>query len=170
MVARDTSSFEAWYREEHPHVVTAMLLVTGDLDATREAVDEVFARALERWERVSTFEFPTAWTYRVAMNVARRSWRRRAIERRILQRTQRPDDVPPPAGELWQIVATLPLRQRQVIVLRYLADLPEQEIADVLGISRGNVARTLFGAHARLEELLAIDSPFPPQEVPNVAT
>ena len=52
------------------------------------------------------------------------------------------------------VVRTLSDRQAQAIVLRYIADLPEAEIAEVMGIARGTVASTLFDARARLAELL----------------
>jgi RNA polymerase sigma factor (sigma-70 family) len=52
----------------------------------------------------------------------------------------------------WPHVTSLPPRQRAVIVLRYYEDLSEQEIADALGCSRGNVKST---AHHALEALRA---------------
>ena len=48
----------------------------------------------------------------------------------------------------------LSLRQRQVVVLRFVADLPEADIADVLGISRGTVSSTLADAKANLRVAL----------------
>jgi RNA polymerase sigma-70 factor (ECF subfamily) len=169
MVDGASQSFEQWYRDEHPRLLTAIVVVTGDTDVAREAVDEAFARALERWERVKTFEFPTAWTYRVALNVARRHWRRRALEIRVLRQVPAPLDVPPPTGELWLMVSALARRQREVVVLRYVADLTEEDIAGVLKISRGNVARTLFDAHARLSDLLDATPDNSTLEVPNVS-
>jgi RNA polymerase sigma factor (sigma-70 family) len=51
-------------------------------------------------------------------------------------------------------VATLSRRQREVVVLRYIADFPEIEIARVLGVSRSTVSSTLADAHRRLGSLL----------------
>ncbi|WP_223164238.1 sigma-70 family RNA polymerase sigma factor [Nocardioides mesophilus] len=53
---------------------------------------------------------------------------------------------------LWPHVKSLPPRQRAVIVLRYYEDLSEQEIAEALGCSRGNVKST---AHHALKALRA---------------
>ena len=53
---------------------------------------------------------------------------------------------------LWPHVRSLPPRQRAVVVLRYYEDLSEQEIADALGCSRGNVKST---AHHALKALRA---------------
>ena len=125
-----TGDFESWYRDAHPRLVATLLLVTGDLGLAADSVDEAFARALERWDRVRSMASPTGWTFRVARNVSRRSLRRSALERRLLARSPRPADVPAPAGEIWRIVSDLPLRQREVVVLRHVADLPEAEIAE----------------------------------------
>lgn len=43
------------------------------------------------------------------------------------------------ADQLWAAVSALPVRQRQVLVLRYYLDQSEAEIADTLEISRGSV-------------------------------
>ena len=53
---------------------------------------------------------------------------------------------------LWPHIASLPPRQRAVIVLRYYEELSEREIADALGCSTGNVKST---AHRALRALRA---------------
>ena len=45
------------------------------------------------------------------------------------------------ADLLWQAITALPMRQRQVLVLRYYLDQSEAEIADTLEVSRGSVKR-----------------------------
>lgn len=148
------ASFSDWYPQTHPRLVASLLLVTGDIEVAADAAAEAFTRALERWGRVSAMANPTGWTYRVALNVARRGARRSAIERRLLARGPRPSNVPAPAGELWSVVAQLPRRVREVVVLRYVADLAEKEIAEILGISRSTVSSTLTDAHRRLGSLM----------------
>lgn len=75
--------FEEWYRREHPRLLTTMVVICGDLDVARDVTAEAFARALERWGRVEIMENPAGWTYTVALNLARRRWRRRAAEERL---------------------------------------------------------------------------------------
>ncbi len=93
-------------------------------------------------------ESPGGWTYRVALDELRRALRRRVRERSI------PPDVPRivPATDpdLWDLVRCLPERQRLAVVLRYVADLPEQAIADVMGITRSTASSTLTQARDRL--------------------
>jgi RNA polymerase sigma-70 factor (ECF subfamily) len=147
-------SFDGWYAREHPRLVTSLLLVTGDVHVAAECVDEAFARALEQWDRVSVMDSPAGWTYKVALHHARRSARRRSMERHLLFRHERPVDVPAPAGEIWLLLAQLPRRQREVVVLRHIADMTEADIGEVLGISRSTVSSTLADAHARLGQVL----------------
>ena len=149
-------SFESSYREVHPRVVTAVRLMTDDRDRALEAADEAMVRAFERWDRVSRLESPRAWTVRVAMNVARRRLRRRAVEQRLLlrHRVSTQIELEPTDTDLSSTVAILAERQRTAIVLRYVADLKEQEIAGVMGVGRSTVSTTLRDARDRLESLL----------------
>ncbi len=158
-LGREPESFDRWYAREHPRLIATVLLATGDIELAADGVDEAFARALEKWEQVSVMESPTGWAYRVALNHARRTARRRAFEHRLLIRRAKDVPVPAPAGEVWQIVSGLPPRQREVVVLRHIGDLPEAEIAQVLGISRSTVSSTLSDAHARLGSLLDDEPP-----------
>ena len=157
----EKGGFEAFYRRQHGPLVTSLLLVTGDADLAREGADEAFARALAAWPRVAGMASPGGWTYRVALNVIRRRGRRRSLERRLLARGAPPPAMPAPAGEAWLLVAELPRRQRQVVVLRHVADLPEAEIARVLGISRSTVSSTLADAHRALGRRLHDPLPVP---------
>lgn len=151
------AAFEAWYREQHPRLIASLVLVTGSVDEARESVDEALARALARWPKVAAMGSPAGWTYRVALNVARRRGRRRALEASLLR--QRGPDSPAtlegPAGEAWAVVADLPRRQREVVVLRYIADMTEADIAFTLGVTRSTVSSTLADARQALGRLLA---------------
>jgi RNA polymerase sigma-70 factor (ECF subfamily) len=142
--------FEAWYFAEHERLVAALVWVAGDPEVARDAADEAFARALLHWRRVGAMASPGGWTYKVALNVLRRSMRRATHERRLFDQ-HRPDlAIPAPAGEIWAVVRGLPERQRVAIVLRYLLDLPEREVARVMGIAPGTAASSLAAARARL--------------------
>ncbi len=154
--------FEAWYRREHPRLLTAMVIVCCDLDAARDATAEAFARALERWERVELMENPAGWTYTVAVNLARRRWRRRAAEDRLVAGA-----VPAGLGtaedrlDVWRAVAGLPLQARTAVVLRYLAAMTEAEVAEAMGVAVGTVSSSLSVARRRLAALLT-----DPEEAP----
>ena len=149
------TAFETWYLREHPKVVAALTWVAGDPDVAADATDEAFARAYADWRRVARMSSPGGWVYRVALNVLRRRMRRTAFERHA---------VTPPAAvaqvvdrEIWTVVQQLPERQRVAVVLRYLLDLPEREVATAMGVSRGTVASALAAARQRLAAWLTTE-------------
>src|SRR3546814_17777280 len=76
------------------------------------------------------------------------------MERRLLRRGVRERSLAPPAGEAWEVVRSLPPRQRAVVVLRYVADLSQSEIAEVLGVTRSTVSTTLTAAPRALAPML----------------
>ena len=156
--------FDAWYEEQHPLVLAALTVASGRPDVAAEATDEAFVRAFERWDRVRLMESPGGWLYRVALNDLRRRCRRLTIERELLRRQVEPVVVvTPPAltAHVWEAVRTLPTRQRTAVALRYVLDLPEGEVARVMGVTRGAASASLTAARRRLESLLAETEPGP---------
>ena len=143
-------SFDGWYRSEHPRLLALLTVAAGDADVGRDITSEAFVRALERWDRVEAMDSPAAWTYRVGVNLLRRRLRRAAFERRLLP--DRPVPAAPPAVEsdLWGAVRALPVRQRTAVALRYVCDLPQDEIAAVMQVATGTVSATLTAARRRL--------------------
>lgn len=146
--------FDAWYVEQRPRVYLSMLAIGGSADLAADATDEAFTRAVAHWKRVRAMDSPGGWTQRVAMNVLKRRLRRRSVENRLLRRSVPQDHEAAPAGEVWDVVRALPERQRIAVVLRYVADLTEPEIAAVMGVARGTVASTLASARERLGQQL----------------
>lgn len=142
--------FDAWYRSEHPKVLAALVVVSGSAEVAREATDEAFARALARWPRVQQMDSPGGWLYTVALNLVRRHAHRSAAERRATASSPLPAAVSDGAAELWSVVQSLPPRQRAAVVLRYLLDMKEREIAEVMKVSPGTVASTLAAARRSL--------------------
>jgi DNA-directed RNA polymerase specialized sigma24 family protein len=150
----EAGEFSDWYVREHRRVVASLAAVSGNADAARDAADEAFVRALAHWERVRVMDAPAGWVYRVAMNVLRRDLRRRRRETVLLRRRTQVVAPLPTHPELWEAVRALPERQRIAVVLRFVADLPEAEIASVMGIARGTVSATLSAARASLARWL----------------
>ncbi len=154
--------FVGWYEREHERVFASLYALCSDADAAADATDEAFARAYLHWDRVAAMASPGGWTYRVALHALRTSLRRGRRRRHAeadaaaaaSMRAAAParDDV-----ALWALVASLPERQRTAIVLRYVADLTEADIAAAMRIRRGTVAATLHQARARLAAALRDD-------------
>lgn len=148
-------SFEGWYGRHHARLLAALRVRCGDEGLASEALDEACSRALARWGRVGELEEPAGWVYRVALNRLRRTARRSQLEATLLRfRPERPAPQPGEALEVWDAVGRLPARQRDVVLLRYVVDLPEAAIAEALGISRGAVSATTAKARAALAAAL----------------
>lgn len=136
--------FDGWYRQDYSRVLAACTALAGDVHLARDAVDEAFVRAFERWPSVAVMASPGGWVQVVALNRLRWVLRSRKHERAVLARrrtTPNADGQSVPDPDLWAAVAALPRRQRAVIVLRYVHDLPEATIGQVLDISRGTWRR-----------------------------
>jgi DNA-directed RNA polymerase specialized sigma24 family protein len=146
--------FEEWYPKERPKLYASLLVFSGSRELASDAADEALARALQHWRRVRAMDSPEGWTYRVAINIVRRTTQRRRFEARLLPRLVTNAVAPAPPGEVWDLVRSLPDRQRMAVVLRYLADLTEPDIGTIMGVSRGTVASTLADARHSLSDLL----------------
>jgi len=152
--------FSDFYREQHRGVFASLFVVTGDLSIAADATDEAFTRAVSRWDQVSTMASPGGWVYRVALNAARRTHRRRSLEERLLHRKPLVDvALDSSAVEVWEVLRQLPPKQRAVVALKALGDLTEHEIADVLGTSRSTVSSNLAAARRRLAPQLRRTDP-----------
>jgi RNA polymerase sigma-70 factor (sigma-E family) len=127
----------------------------GDREDAADTAQEACARACVRWRRLTRAGDPAPWVVRVAGNLAIDRWRRR--------RTAAAHPLPAPAAstmpdrvDLHRALEAISKRQRDVILLRYFADLPEAAVADALGCSVGSVkthtSRALAALRARLAD------------------
>lgn len=159
----DGLDFEEWYLREHPRVVSAVAAVCARPSIAADAADEAFTRACERWERVREMASPGGWVHRTALNVARRQLRRTSHEGRLLRRVAlgtAPEPAPSSwSPELWAALAELPRREREAVVLRYVADLSTADVAAVMGVAPGTVTSELHSARSKLARLLAHTDP-----------
>jgi RNA polymerase sigma-70 factor (ECF subfamily) len=143
----------SFYDSHYGRVLGVVTLVTGSRAAAEDVVHEAVARA---WERGDSIERLDRWVLTVALNLARNRWRkiRREIGGHVFDRP-----VPAEEGQavdLRRALRDLPARQREVVVLHYLLDLPVAEVAELLGLSAGGVKHALFRARASLARVLAV--------------
>jgi len=133
----------------------------GDRTRAEDLVAEAFAGAWPKWSagRVDNLG---AYLRRSVVNLAAKDRRHRLVVSRHDARATTTRLVTPGADEglgtridLAQILCTLPPAQRVVVVLRYLEDMSEAEIAALLGVPPGTVksrlSRALDGLRSQLE-------------------
>ena len=144
-------SFDDWFGQEYRRVLSSVIIVcAGDVTRAEDATNEAFLDALQRWERVSIMESPRSWVTTVAINKAKRSWLRRRRYVELVNEHDAVDHVGNDNAEIWDAVRRLSVKQRTAIVLRYLDDLSQAQIADALGVAPGTVSATLTQARKKL--------------------
>jgi RNA polymerase sigma factor (sigma-70 family) len=148
--------FETFYADARDAVARAVTMTTGDRDLSVEAVDEAMARAFQRWSHVSRLENPGGWVYRVALNWATSVLRRRHRPWPFAASGERL--VEPPAvaePDVLRALAELDVRQRAVVVCRYVLGWSEAETAVALSTPVGTVKSRLHRANRQLSSRLA---------------
>lgn len=147
-----TGSFAAFAGEVTPRLKAALVAGVG-VERAADAAGEALAYAWEHWEQVRTMENPAGYLYRVGVSRGRR-WRR-----------LRPMFPPPPDGEMpWvepglpRALAGLSERQRVAVVLVHCLGWTQEEVAGLLGISRGSVQTHLERGLHHLRASLGVGS------------
>jgi RNA polymerase sigma-70 factor (sigma-E family) len=159
---RTDESFAAFVSAGSARLIAHAELLCGDRERARDIVQTVLTRAYPHWRKIERDD-PYAYLYRAVTNAVTDWWRK--AHRRHEQSV---DAVPESADRgdlagvletrrlLLDAMRTLTLRERSVVVLRYLHDRTEQDTARVLGISTGTVKSTCHRALRKLR--CAIDA------------
>ncbi|MEH0530027.1 SigE family RNA polymerase sigma factor [Streptomyces stelliscabiei] len=152
---------------------TAVLLSSGDRHAGEDLLQNALIKAAGRWQRIDEPEaYVRRILYRQQVSRWRLKWRRRELTVAEPPESGAADGA---AGVELRLVmrgalARLTARQRTVLVLRYFEDLPEGEVARILGCSVGTVRSTTHRSLARLRELapeLALLGPAAAEQTPS---
>lgn len=159
--AQDAPAFEEYAASAWPSLYRSSYLLTGNHADAEDLAQQTLLQTYRSWAKVSRADQPAAYVRRMQTNLYISQRRPRARRLELLtdalpESRPAPTSVPEEHMVLWPHVATLPPRQRAVIVLRYYEQLSEREIADALGCSTGNVKST---AHRALQALRAAIGP-----------
>ncbi|GAA5004090.1 SigE family RNA polymerase sigma factor [Kitasatospora paranensis] len=137
-----TETYQAHYRS----LLRLAALLLDDLSSCEDVVQEAFIRVHAARRRVREPEKTLAYLRQTVVNLSRSTLRRRILGLRLLPKPM-PDMASAEEGaydalerdELRIALRGLQRRQREVLVLRYYADLTEAQVAEVLGVSIGSV-------------------------------
>src|SRR5215472_14115405 len=158
LAVRQAEDFEEFYHANYRRLVAILLAVLGDRQEAEDAVQEAFARAYARWPRISGYDLPETWVRRVALRLAidsGRRLRRRAGATAKLLTAGRPTQAEPsdalPFTPLGRALMQLPIREREVLVLHYVADMSVEQISADRGLPTGTVKDRLAAGRRRLE-------------------
>jgi RNA polymerase sigma-70 factor (ECF subfamily) len=151
--------FHEFVRVRSSALLRIAFLLSGDVTLAEDLLQTALSKTYLAWRRLDGMDSVEAYTRRVLMNTATSWWRRRwraeqptsnLPECSIMDQSQ----VVVDRDAMWRALATLPARQRAVIVLRYYEDLTEAEAAAQLGVSVGTVKSQSARALSTLRERL----------------
>jgi RNA polymerase sigma-70 factor (ECF subfamily) len=128
--------------------------ITGDLDSARDAVQETFLR-LSRQDLEKLQPRLAPWLYFVCRNCAMDY--RRKIVRFSLEAPHENQEIEENSLRLRGLVSQLSERQRELLKLKFEADLSYKEMGEVMKMSISNVGVQLHGAIQALRHLWNID-------------
>jgi RNA polymerase sigma-70 factor (sigma-E family) len=135
-----------------PALHRTAVLLTRNEQAAEDLVQMALAKAWQSWARIDGNH--EAYVRRIMINEFASSWRRRwrgEVPTADLSELARCDDEDVSTRQvLLSALATLPRRQRAVVVLRFFHDYTEAATAEAMGISVGTVKSQTFKALAAL--------------------
>jgi RNA polymerase sigma factor (sigma-70 family) len=136
--------------------------ITGDRERARDVVQETFVK-FQRNGAMNRADEPATWLFTVcrnaALNVCRKERRMMYLDKEAIELREAEEPLPfdrleqkEAAGFLLRIVATLPLRQQEVIQLKFQSDLSYQQIAKIMKTTANNVGVLLHTALKTLRQ------------------
>lgn len=155
---RPQVDFDEFVYARLPGLLRFGMALTGSEAKAADLVQDALERTLLRWPKVVSGEGdPERYVRRVMVTRNISAWRRVRRERlgAVVPDRGTVDPEPTWDSEVWRAMAELPPRQRAVIALRFYEDLSEEEIARVLGISKGTVKSQASRAMSKLRAALA---------------
>lgn len=166
-----TARFDELFRSEYPALVALAVTSSTHPTVAHELAQEALLRAHRDWDRLATYDNPSAWLRRVMTNLVIDHHRHRRVERAATPRVRAAAEAAQVQqdGELdpgisidsprWEdLIEPLSPRQRMIATLYYAEDRSVGEIADVVGISTGTVKSTLSKVRRTLRRTLDNDT------------
>jgi RNA polymerase sigma-70 factor, ECF subfamily len=163
----DPSAFDRLVEIHQDRVARLAYRLLGWPDDVDDVVQEVFLAAMKNLRTFRGQAQLSTWLAAITLNACRSHRRRRFLQTAGLHRLfARPAPAPGAAAsapaqdaeqleKVRQAVRRLPLKYREVVVLRYLEEMPVGEVGRALGVSENVVSVRLNRARARLKGLLA---------------
>lgn len=165
----EPSGFREFVVARSPALLRTAWMLTGDQAAAEDLLQSALARTWPHWSRIADGQ-PDAYVRKVMVRV-NASWRARRWNQETPtpdadlhhQRRHAPDENATARFEdrliLLQALMTLPVRQRQVVVLRFFDDLSVEAVADAMGCSTGTVKSQSAKGLTKLRQALQVTEP-----------
>jgi RNA polymerase sigma-70 factor (sigma-E family) len=158
MVRVEGSVLAELYTRHVEDALRLAYLLTGNPTLAEDLVQDAFVKLAGRLLHLRDPGGFQAYLRKTIVNLARSHFRRRAVERRFIERQSepRPVDVPDDPGRegMRRALLSLPIRQRTAIVLRYFEDLSEAQSAELMHCRPGAVKSLVFRGMTTLRTML----------------
>ena len=143
------TTFAELYRAEYVRMVRVAWLVVGSSTVAEDLVQDAFVRVGRRYDRIRE---PAAYLRVAVINACRNELRRT----KPLPLGSVPELAAADAStvELFDVLASLALRQRTAIVLRFIDGRSDDEIAAILGVRQATVRSLVFRGLAELRKVI----------------
>jgi RNA polymerase sigma-70 factor (ECF subfamily) len=161
-----SQEFEDIFEEHYALVYRTAYGVTGRVEDAEDVVQMIFVRLLQgRVGATHASPLPRnlrGYLYRAAVNQSLTIVQSRRRRESTQDAEDLADSVPARVSsraeelhrQLYDAIARLKPKAAEIVILRYLHELSDAEIAKMLGTSRGVIAVTLYRSRARLKQLL----------------
>jgi RNA polymerase sigma factor (sigma-70 family) len=150
------TTFAEFFLAEYQTLLRAMYLITGNRNDAEELAQEALVKACERWDKVSRTENPSGYVYRIALNAHRSTIRRlRLVARRAMSADPAdPISESDDRDQIRRAIASLPMNQREAIVLVEWLGLSDVEAGELFGVSAAAIRMRLSRAKASLRQAI----------------
>jgi RNA polymerase sigma-70 factor (ECF subfamily) len=156
--------FASEAKAAYPALVRAATVLCRSRSDVEDVVQETLMRAVKAYPSFRADSSFLTWAYAILLRAARDANRTRAKGVPADDAANLPEHLPPveraamldeEARRVVDAVRSLPERQREMVTLHFLRELPYSEIAEALGVSVGTVKATMFEAKMSLRAILA---------------
>ena len=176
LINGDPRVVEIFVRENTPWMLRVARQILSDHSLTEDAVQNAFTNIFSKLTNFEQRSKLTTWMHRIVINEAlallrKRKQNKEEFAEELLpefykngcrieptwQKTKTPEEIIQQASankKILELINNLPSQYRLIIILRDIQELGTSEVADILGISEGNVKIRLHRARAALKKLL----------------
>ncbi|MCX4816296.1 SigE family RNA polymerase sigma factor [Streptomyces sp. NBC_01239] len=167
MNADDEREFREFVAARSKPLLHTAYLLTGDWEQARDLLQTALASTARRWSRLRDRQQPETYVRRAIYHAQTDrfrllSWGKEMVTDKLPDPPAQAVDWADTVVQRHDIMAALrqlPRRQRAVVVLRYFEDLPDPEIAEILGVAQGTVRSQTHKALASLRAAFAEAQP-----------
>jgi len=149
------TTFATFFATEQARLFRALVGITGNRAEAEEIVQDAFLKVWQDWDRIAAMDEPVGYLHRTAVNLSRKRIRRASMA--VRRAVHLVPDVPPQAPHLVderdrvrRVLATLPRREREAVVLTGYLGYTAVDAGQVMGITASTVRVLTTRARAAL--------------------